>query len=87
MGKILLTIYFADWISRIDKGMALNVLWIYGLVLIPFVLLVIFLKDFSPLMVFSFVFLYHIIKIQKNWKFKLFLVALILITVVIVLRT
>ncbi|UCH97516.1 MAG: FtsW/RodA/SpoVE family cell cycle protein, partial [Candidatus Aminicenantes bacterium] len=83
LGKILLTIYFADWVSRIDKGMVLNVLWIYGLVLIPFILLAIFLKDFSPLIVFSFVFLYHIIKIQKNWKFKLFLVALILITVVI----
>jgi cell division protein FtsW (lipid II flippase) len=82
-GKILLTIYFADWVSRIDKGMALNVLWIYGLVLIPFILLVVFLKDFSPLLVFSFVFLYHIIKIKKNWKFKIFLVALILITAVI----
>jgi len=82
-GKILLTIYFADWVSRIDRGMALNVLWIYGLVLIPFILLVIFLNDFSPLLVFSFVFLYHIIKIQKSWKFKLFLVALILFTVVI----
>jgi len=85
LGKILLTIYFADWVSRIDKGMALNVLWIYGLVLIPFILLVVFLKDFSPLLVFSFVFLYHIIKIQKNWKFKLFLVALILITAVIMI--
>jgi cell division protein FtsW (lipid II flippase) len=82
-GKILLTIYFADWVSRIDKGMALNVLWIYGLVSIPFILLVIFLKDFSPLLVFSFVFLYHIIKIQKSWKFKLFLAASILLTVVI----
>jgi cell division protein FtsW (lipid II flippase) len=82
-GKILLTIYFADWVSRIDRGMALNVLWIYGLVLIPFILLVIFLNDFSPLLVFSFVFLYHIIKIQKSWKFKLFLVAFILFTVVI----
>jgi cell division protein FtsW (lipid II flippase) len=86
-GKILLTIYFADWVSRIDKGMALNVLWIYGLVLIPFILLVVFLNDFSPLLVFSFVFLYHIIKIQKNWKFKLFLVALILLTVVIVVTS
>jgi cell division protein FtsW (lipid II flippase) len=84
-GKILLTIYFADWISRIDKGMVLNVLWIYGLVLIPFILLVVFLKDFSPLLVFSFVFLYHIIKIQKKWEFKLFLVALILITAVIMI--
>ncbi|MGD2091600.1 MAG: FtsW/RodA/SpoVE family cell cycle protein [Candidatus Aminicenantes bacterium] len=83
-GKILLTIYFADWVSRIDKGMALNVLWIYGLVLTPFILLVIFLNDFSPLLVFSFVFLYHIIKIKKNWKFKLFLGALILLTVLIV---
>ena len=82
-GKILLTIYFADWVSRIDRGMALNVLWIYGLVLIPFILLVIFLNDFSPLLVFSFVFLYHIIKIQKSWKYKLFLVAFILFTVVI----
>jgi cell division protein FtsW (lipid II flippase) len=44
---------------------------------------VVFLKDFSPLLVFSFVFLYHIIKIKKNWKFKLFLGALILITAVI----
>ncbi|MCU0288088.1 MAG: FtsW/RodA/SpoVE family cell cycle protein [Acidobacteria bacterium] len=83
LGKILLTLYFADWVSRIDKGMALNVLWIYGLVLIPFFLLIVFLMDFSPLLVFSFVFLYHIIKINKTWPFKLFLFILILTTLVI----
>ena len=82
LGKILLTIYFADWVSRIDRGMALNVLWIYALVLTPFVFLVVFLKDFSPLVVFFFVFLYHIIKIKKSWVFKLFLSAFIGITVV-----
>lgn len=77
LGKILLTIYFADWVSRIDKGMELNVLWIYGLVLLPFVLLVVFLKDFSPLVIFSFVFLYHIIKINKPLKFKLLVLVLV----------
>jgi cell division protein FtsW (lipid II flippase) len=77
LGKILLTLYFADWVSRIDKGMELNVLWIYGLVLIPFLLLIAFLKDFSPLLVFSFVFFYHIIKIKKSLKFKIFLFILI----------
>lgn len=83
LGKILLTLYFADWVSRIDKGMELNVLWIYGLALIPFFLLTAFLIDLSPLLVFSFVFLYHIIKIKKTWEFKLFLAALILVTLVI----
>jgi len=82
LGKILLTIYFADWVSRIDRGMELNVLWIYGLVLIPFVLLAAFLKDFSPLMVFSFVFFYHIIKIDKSWIFKAFLLGLLVFTLV-----
>ncbi|MCK4836475.1 MAG: FtsW/RodA/SpoVE family cell cycle protein [Candidatus Aminicenantes bacterium] len=80
IGKILLTVYFADWVSRIDKGMKLNVLWIYGLVLIPFLLLIVFLKDFSPLLVFSFVFLYHIIKIKKSILFKITLIVLLLST-------
>ena len=84
LGKILLAIYFADWVSRIDKGMELSVLWVYGLVLIPFVLLVMFLKDFSPLLVFSFVFFYHIIKIKKPLLFKLFLATLIFLTTVMV---
>jgi cell division protein FtsW (lipid II flippase) len=83
LGKILLTVYFADWVSRIDKGMRLNVLWIYGLVLIPFLLLIAFLKDFSPLLVFAFVFLYHIIKINKPTVFKITLIALILGTLVV----
>jgi cell division protein FtsW (lipid II flippase) len=83
LGKILLTIYFADWVSRIDKGMELNVSWIYGLVLIPFFLLIIFLKDFSPLVVFSFVFFYHIVKIDRPLKFKLLLMVLIAVTLVI----
>jgi cell division protein FtsW (lipid II flippase) len=83
LGKILLTIYFADWVSRIDKGMELNVLWIYGLVLIPFFLLIIFLKDFSPLVVFSVVFFYHIVKINKPLKFKLLLLVLIAVTLVV----
>jgi len=77
LGKILLTIYFADWVSRIDRGMHLNVLWIYALVLVPFLLLIVFLKDFSPLLVFAFVFLYHIIKIKKPASFKVVLVALV----------
>jgi cell division protein FtsW (lipid II flippase) len=85
LGKVLLTLFFADWVSRIDKGMKLNVLWIYTLVLIPFLLLIIFLKDFSPLLVFSFVFFYHIIKIKKPLKLKLFLLtAIIAFTLVVV---
>jgi len=83
LGKILLTLYFADWVSRIDKGMELNVLWIYGLVLVPFLLLIAFLKDFSPLLVFSFVFLYHIIKIKKSPKFKVFLFVVIFAVLII----
>ncbi len=74
LGKILLTIYFADWVSRIDKGMKFNVLWVYGLVMIPFILLVFFLKDFSPLTVFIFVFFYHVIRIDKPVLFKLSLI-------------
>ncbi|MCP5105022.1 MAG: FtsW/RodA/SpoVE family cell cycle protein, partial [bacterium] len=65
LGKILLTLYFADWVSRIDKGMAFNVVWVYMLVLVPFGLLIFFLRDFSPLMVFAFVFFYHLVKIKK----------------------
>jgi cell division protein FtsW (lipid II flippase) len=87
LGKILLTLYFADWVSRIDKGMALNVLWVYGLVLIPFLLLVVFLKDFSPLVVFAFVFLYHIIKIDKSWKFKTGVLAALLLILVLVVTS
>ncbi|MDQ1351118.1 MAG: FtsW/RodA/SpoVE family cell cycle protein, partial [Acidobacteriota bacterium] len=75
LGKILLAIYFADWVSRIDKGMEFNVLWVYGLVLAPFILLIVFLKDFSPLLIFVFVFLYHIIKIKKSILFKLLLIV------------
>lgn len=75
LGKILLTIYFADWVSRIDKGMEFNVLWVYGLVLVPFLLLIVFLKDFAPLIVFAFVFFYHIIKIKKTILFKLLLIG------------
>ncbi|NIM16182.1 MAG: FtsW/RodA/SpoVE family cell cycle protein [Candidatus Aminicenantes bacterium] len=75
LGKILLTIYFADWISRIDKGMKFNVLWVYGLVLVPFLLLIVFLKDFAPLIVFAFVFFYHIIKIKKTILFRVFLIG------------
>jgi cell division protein FtsW (lipid II flippase) len=83
IGKILLTIYFADWVSRIDRGMHLGVLWIYGLVLVPFLLLIVFLKDFSPLLVFSFVFLYHIIKIKKSFLFKIILLLIIVSTLTI----
>ncbi|MCP4221175.1 MAG: FtsW/RodA/SpoVE family cell cycle protein [bacterium] len=86
LGKIILTIYFADWVGRIDKGMELNVLWIYGLILIPFGFLVVFLKDFSPLLVFSFVFLYHIIKIKKSWLTKFILSAFIAVTFFLVVR-
>jgi len=75
LGKILLAIYFADWVSRIDKGMEFNVLWVYGLVLAPFILLIVFLKDFSPLLIFVFVFLFHIIKIKKSLFFKLLLIV------------
>ncbi len=75
LGKILLAIYFADWVSRIDKGMEFSVLWVYGLVLAPFILLIVFLKDFSPLLIFVFVFLYHIIKIKKSLFVKLLLIV------------
>jgi cell division protein FtsI/penicillin-binding protein 2/cell division protein FtsW (lipid II flippase) len=75
LGKILLTIYFADWISRIDKGLKFNVLWVYGLVLIPFFLLIVFLKDFAPLIVFAFVFFYHIIKMRKSILFRVFIIG------------
>ncbi|MCU0285825.1 MAG: penicillin-binding transpeptidase domain-containing protein [Acidobacteria bacterium] len=79
LGKILLAIYFADWVSRIDKGMEFNVLWVYALVLIPFLLLIVFLKDFSPLLIFVFVFFYHIIKIKKSLWLKLLLIVSALI--------
>ena len=79
LGKILLAIYFADWVSRIDKGMEFNVLWVYALVLTPFLLLIIFVKDFSPLLIFMFVFFYHIIKIKKNIFVKLLLIVSALI--------
>ncbi|HLP61654.1 MAG TPA: FtsW/RodA/SpoVE family cell cycle protein, partial [Candidatus Deferrimicrobium sp.] len=75
LGKILLAIYFADWVSRIDKGMEFNVLWVYALVLVPFLLLIVFLKDFSPLLIFVFVFFYHIIKIKKSPWLKLLLIV------------
>jgi cell division protein FtsI/penicillin-binding protein 2/cell division protein FtsW (lipid II flippase) len=78
LGKILLTLYFADWVSRIDKGMKFNVLWVYGLALIPFILLIVFLKDFSPLIVFTFVFFYHIIKTRKTIRFRLLVILSVL---------
>ena len=74
LGKILLTLYFADWVSRIDKGMSFNILWVYGLVLVPFGLLIFFLKDFSPFLVFAFVLFFHIIKIKKFILLRILLV-------------
>ncbi|MGE5339882.1 MAG: penicillin-binding transpeptidase domain-containing protein [Candidatus Omnitrophota bacterium] len=78
LGKILLTIYFADWVSRIDKGMSFSVFWVYGLVLIPFVLLIVFLKDFSPLIIFFFVFFYHLIRLKKPRLLLLLSLVLVL---------
>ncbi len=75
LGKILLAVYLADWAYRVEKGMKLSFATVYLLIYIPLGMLALFLKDLSPVLLFSFLVALHFLLTPK-WKFKIKLIAL-----------